>query len=150
MPSTEARNLTAWCKALFAVCILVAAQRQTGPARESGKIPNRGSYLERAFNSLDIEHDSSLRTVLQRLLVDVVIEAHLSTTLRKISQGQQCSLRFYPEGALLRPTGVPVAAGRSGDRLENVLGMWADLGILDRQGVSFSLTESGRRLVAEL
>ena len=148
VPSTDARNLTAWCKALLAVCILVAARRQTGPARESSKLPNRGSYLERAFSLLDVEHGSSLRTVLRKLLVEVVIEPHLSTTLRKISQGQQCSLRFYPEGALLRPTGIRVAPGRSGDRLENVLGMWADLGMLDRQGASFSLTERGRRMAA--
>ena len=49
-----------------------------------------------------------------------------------MSQGQKCSLRFYPEGALLRPTSTPVAAGFSGDRLGNVLGIWADLGMLER------------------
>ena len=148
VPATDARNLTSWCKALLAVCMLVATRRQTGPARESGKLPNRGSYLERAFNLLDVDPGSSLRTVLRSLLVEVVIEPHLSTTLRKISQGQQCSLRFYPEGALLRPTGIRVVPGRSGDRLENVLGMWADLGMLDRQGASFSLAERGRRMAA--
>lgn len=74
----------------------------------------------------------------------------MSTTLRKMSQGQRCSLRFYPEGALLRPTGTPVAAGRSGDRLGNVLGMWADLGILDRQPGGYALSERGRRLASGL
>ena len=99
---------------------------------------------------LDAERGSSLKTALRRLLIEVVIEAHLSTTLRKISQGQQCSLRFFPDGALLRPTGTPVIAGRSGDRLGNLLGMWADLGVLDRRDGTFSLTERGRRIAAEL
>ena len=80
----------------------------------------------------------------------MVIEAHLSTTLRKMSQGQKCSLRFYPEGALLRPTGRGTSAGQSGDRLGNVLGMWADLGVLERQDGGFRLTEHGCALAAEL
>jgi hypothetical protein len=40
-----------------------------------------------------------------------------------MGSGQQCSLRFYPEGDLLKPTGTEVWAGYSGDRLWNVLGM---------------------------
>ena len=150
VPISEARGLPAWCKALLGVGILVASRRQTEAARAGGQISHRKSYLERAFAVLDAQRGSSLGTTLRRLLVEVVIEAHLSTTLRKMSQGQQCSLRFFPEGALLRPTGVPVSAGRSGDRLGNVLGMWADLGVLDRQDGGFSLTERGRRIAAEL
>jgi len=146
----DAQGLTASCKALLAVCVFAATRRQTEAPRAKGKIPRRESYLERAFTLLDVERGSSLRVVLRRLLVDVVIEAHLSTTLRKISQRQPCSLRFYPEGKLLRPTGIPVAPGHSEDRLKNVLGMWADLGILDRQVGGFSLTERGRRVAAEL
>ena len=150
LPVSEARNLPAWCKALFGVAVLGASRRQTQVARAASQIPHRESYLERAFAVLDTELKSTLETVVQRLLIEVVIEAHLSTTLRKMSQGQQCSLRFFPEGALLRPTGVPVIAGRSGDRLGNVLGMWADLGALDRQGGAFTMTERGRRMAAEM
>ena len=150
VPITEARGLPAWCKALLGVGILVASRRQTEAARAAGKIPHRKSHLERAFAVLDTERGSSLRTTLRRLLVEVVIEAHLSTTLRKMSQGQQCSLRFFPEGTLLRPTGTRVSAGRSGDRLGNVLGMWADLGVLDRHDGCFSLAERGRRIAAEM
>ena len=150
VPITEARGLPAWCKALLGVGILVASRRQTDAVRAGGQIPQRGSSLERAFAVLDAERGTSLRATLRRLLVDVVVEAHLTTTLRKMSQGQQCSLRFFPEGALLRPTGTPVSAGRSGDRLGNVLGMWADLGALDRQHGGFSLTKRGRRIATEL
>ena len=150
LPVSETRDLPAWCKALFGVAVLGASRRQTQVARAASQIPHRENYLERAFAVLDAELGNTLRTVVQRLLIEVVIEAHLSTTLRKMSQGQQCSLRFFPEGALLRPTGVPVIAGRSGDRLGNVLGMWADLGVLERQGGAFILTERGRWMAAEL
>jgi len=150
VPIAGARGMPAWCKAIFAVAVLSTCKRQTEPARAGGRIPDRRSYLERAFAVLEAERGSRLSTVLRRLLVEVAVEPHLSTTLRKMSQGQKCSLRFYPEGALLRPTGTPVAAGRSGDRLGNVLGMWADLGILDRQPGGYGLSERGRRLASEL
>ena len=150
VPITQARDLPAWCKAIFAVGILTASKCQTEDSRASGQIRDRGSYLERAFAVLDAERRSSLATGLRRLLVEVAIEPHISTTLRKMSQGQQCSLRFFPDGTLLRPTGTPVSAGHSGDRLRNVLGMWADLGVLSRKEDGFSLTERGSRLAAGL
>ena len=95
--------------------------------------------------------ESTVSETLVALLQQAVAEPHLSTTLRKMSQGQKCSLRFYPEGELLRPTGVRVRAGYSGDRLGNVLGMWADLGALEREaGSRYALTERGRELLREL
>jgi hypothetical protein len=150
VPTSGVRRLPAWGKAISAVAVLAACRRQTGHARAAGLMPNRRSYLERAFAVMDAESGSRLSVVLRRLLVEVVVEPHLSTTLRKMSQGQKCSLRFYPEGALLRPTGTPVAAGRSGDRLGNVLGMWADLGILARRPGGYGLSDRGRRLASEL
>ena len=150
VPSTAARGLSSWCKVIFAVGVQVVTKRQTKRLRVSGQIPDRRNYLERAFTVLETERKSPLTIALRRLLVEVVIEAHLSTTLRKMSQGQKCSLRFYPDGALLRPTGIPVSAGQSGDRLGNVLGMWADLGVLERRDGGFGLTEQGRKLSAEL
>ena len=150
VPIADARGLQAWCKAVFAVSVLAASKQQAESARASGPIPDRKNYLERAFHVLDAEHNSSLRVALRRLLIEVVIQPHLSTTLRKMSQGQKCSLRFYPDGALLRPTGTPVFAGHSGDRLGNVLGMWADLGVLDRRQGGYGLTVRGRQLAATL
>ena len=150
VPIADARGLQAWCKAVFAVSVLAASRQQTEAARATGLIPDRKNYLERAFHVLDVEHNSSLRAALRRLLIEVVIQPHLSTTLRKMSQGQKCSLRFFPDGALLRPTGTPVFAGHSGDRLGNVLGMWADLGVLDRRQGGYCLTDRGRHLTATL
>ncbi len=150
VPIAGARGMPAWCKAIFAVAVLGTCKRQTEPSRTAGRFRDRRSYLERAFAVLEAERGSRLSAVLRRLLIEVAVEPHLSTTLRKMSQGQKCSLRFYPEGALLRPTGTPVAAGRSGDRLGNVLGMWADLGILDRQPGGYGLSDRGRHLASEL
>ena len=103
------------------------------------------------FEILDDAGTQSLSATIKRLLREVVVEAHISTTLRKMSQGQKCSLRFYPEGALLRPTGTPAVAGFSGDRLGNVLGIWADLGVLERvDGGRFCLSEYGRSLARRI
>ena len=151
VPIATARGLSPWCKAIFAVSLLISSKRQTEMIRAEGRVPDRRKeYLERAFTVLGDEWKSPIMTALRRLLVEVVVEAHLSTTLRKMSQGQKCSLRFYPEGTLLRPTGIPVSAGQSGDRLGNVLGMWADLGVLERRAGGFGLTERGHQLTSQL
>ena len=116
------------------------------------RVPNiqRWRSRQKAFAVLEAERGNRLFVVLRRLLNEVVIEPHLSTTFRKMSQRSDCSLRFYPEGSLLRPTGIAAGAGFSGDRLGNVLGMWADLGILDRQTGGYGLSERGRSLAMEL
>lgn len=146
-----ARSLSSRARSLYACGLLLACMKQTDALRKVGRFPARRSYLERAFGILDGAGTQSLSETTKRLLREVVVEAHLSTTLRKMSQGQKCSLRFYPEGALLRPTGTPVAAGFSGDRLGNVLGIWADLGVLDRvDGARFSLSDYGRSLARRI
>ena len=140
-----ARALTPCPRALYALPLLLATRRQTKVLREDAKLPNRNHYLERAFSVLADNAHSHLREALGALLVQAVIEPHLNTTLRKMGQGQKCSLRFYPEGELLRPTGTPVNAGFSGDRLGNVLRMLADIGHCERaSGDRFSLTRRGR------
>ena len=60
----------------------------------------------------------------------------------------KCSLRFFREGERLISTGIGVNAGYGGDRLGNVLGIWADLGALARVPGGFSVTEMGRTLSA--
>jgi hypothetical protein len=149
--SATARSLTSRARALYACALLLAAKKQTEALRAAGGIPSRRSYLERTFSVLEDAGPRSLAVAVKRILREVVVEAHLTTTLRKMSQGQKCSLRFYPEGALLRPTGTPVAAGFSGDRLGNVLGIWADIGVLDRaDGGKFALSDYGRGLAGRL
>lgn len=150
VPVSDARGLSSWCKAVFSIVTLVATKKQTNELWESSLIPDRRDYLERAFTVLESSRKESLGHLLRKLLSEVVIEAHLSTTFRKMSQGQQCSLRFFPDGALLRSTGITASAGQSGTRLGSVLGMWSDLGVLRRDGSGFVVTELGRNFVAEL
>ncbi len=146
-----ARSLSRPAQVLYAVALLLACREQTVALRRDSRVPDRRTYLERAFAVLAPTQQETLSELLVRLLREVVVEAHLSTTLRKMAQGQKCSLRFYPDGRSLRATGTDVAAGHSGDRLGNVLGMWADLGALARQaGDQYVPTEFGRRLMSEL
>jgi len=148
--ASVARALTSRARTLYATGLLVACRRQTAALRQDETLPTRDSYLERVFAILDDAEHQSLSGAMVRVLREVVVEAHLSTTLRKMGQGQKCSLRFYPEGALLRPTGTQVVAGFSGDRLGNLLGIWADLGVLAREAAGrFSLADYGRGLTAK-
>src|SRR5262249_19308172 len=127
-----ARDLSPADRALYALSLLVACARQAGAHRPRWPMTRADHYLDQAFKTLRGCHDRQVSECVIELLTCAVVEPHLTTTLRKMSQGQKCSLRCYPEGELLRPTGVAVRAGYSGDRLGNVLGMWADLGCLNR------------------
>jgi hypothetical protein len=146
-------ELTAGPRALYALALLLSCARRSDSLRRSGRIPDRGDrdHVERALMVLRDRADDLISEILVTLLRRAVVAPHLATTLRKMGQGQQCSLRFFPEGEILRPVGTAVRAGYSGDRLGNVLGMWADTGMLRRSaGGRYELTDRGRRLLAEL
>lgn len=145
------RDLSPSSRALYALALLLSCARRTTDFRSDPGVPRRGDhdYLQRTFHILESARNRPVSDVLGLLLKQVVVEPHISTTLRKIAQGQKCSLRFYTDGDLLRPTGTPVRSGYSGDRLGNLLGMWADIGHLDRQADGrFCLTSMGRDLLA--
>ncbi len=148
--SAQAGALRPSAKALYAILLIDVCRMHTRDIRAAGKIPNRKSYMERAFRLFDASQGRRLIDFLHELIIQVTIEPHLRTTLRKMGAGQQCSLRFYPEGDLLRPTGVPVRAGYSGDRLGNVLNMLADLGHLVRENGGFRLSSRGEEFVKAL
>jgi hypothetical protein len=119
-------------QALYGLAVLLSAYRSSERLRRLGKIENRRHSMELAFDLIDQNRANTLEHVLQVLSLRLAITQHLATTLRKMGQGQQCSLRFYSEGNVLHPTGVVTRAGFSGTRLENVLGMLADTGLCDR------------------
>jgi hypothetical protein len=145
------RNLTPGIRALYALVLLIACQRQTEFLRNTKQITNRShEYMEHAFNVLERNQGGTIREVLRQLLIETVIEPHLRTTYRKMGQAQKCSLRFFPDGDLLRPTGKTVRAGYSGDRLSNVLGMLADLGIVAQSGDKYSFTERSEMILTKL
>jgi hypothetical protein len=100
--------------------------------------------MERAFDLIEENKSRPLTHALREFALHLAVEPHLGTTLRKMGQGQTCSLRFFPEGEVLHATGVSVTPGFSNTRLDNVLGMLADVGLCDRlQGGRFSLTKAG-------
>jgi hypothetical protein len=151
MATRAVRDLNAGPRALYALAILVSCDRQTMQLRVKGLLPDRNHYLEHAFAILRKYKDHALHDVLNVLLLKTVIEPHLNTSLRKLGQGQKCSLRFFPEGDLLRPTGTEVIAGYSGDRLGNVIGILADIGFSVRESTRrFTATELGCALLAAM
>lgn len=121
---------------LFTICLLMSCFKQTQQLRALQQIPNRSdeasAYMERAFNIISNSQDKTVVELLDLLLKEVSIEAHLKTTWQKMGQQQKCSLRFYPDGQVFRPTGKLTKAGYSGSRLGNVLGILGDIGICDR------------------
>jgi hypothetical protein len=143
-----ARNLASAPQAIYALVLLIACHAQTERLRAEGIITDRKKYMERAFFLLNMQ-DQSVLDVLRELLIGVVIEPHLKTSLRKLGQGQKCSLRFFPEGNILRPTGTKVLAGYSGDRLGNLMGFFADAGYLGRyENTRFLLSADGKNLLS--
>jgi hypothetical protein len=88
-------------------------------------------YMRIAFNMLQKNNNNPVYQVLVEIIKFCVVEPHLKTTLRKMGQGQQCSLRFFPEGQRLIPTGIDTYAGWSGSRLDNTIRMMADIGFCE-------------------
>jgi hypothetical protein len=145
------RDLAPDNRALYALALLISCAKRTTGLRNDQRPSPRGDqdYLERTFGILKSDSSRTVGETLTVLLKQAVIEPHLSATLRKMGQGQKCSLRFYTEGDLLRPTGTLVRAGYSGDRLGNLLRMWADLGHLEWQSDGrYRLTKLGQGLLA--
>jgi len=141
-------RLAARDRALYAITLLTATwQRARGLFAMEG-FPRSGSGAELAFPILAAATDQALRDVLIALLDRGVVESHLNTTLRKMGNGLKCSLRFFPDGRVLRPTGMQVRAGYSNDRLGNVMGIMADLGMIDHE--SEALSVRGRVLLDRL
>lgn len=133
-------------RVLYSLALLLSTYRCSERFRASNRFPHRNHYMERAFELLGENKSSSLIEALPKLALHLAVEPHLRTTLRKMGQGQKCSLRFFPEGEVLQPTGVSVRPGFSGSRLGNVLGILADVGLFSRlDGGLFTLTTEGRR-----
>ena len=136
--------------AFYGLALLLSSYRYTEGLRAAGRLKNRRHYMEQAFSLIDENMPNPLDHALRELALHLAVEPHLGTTLRKMGQGQKCSLRFFPEGDVLQPTGVSVTPGFSGSRLDNVLGMLSDVGLLNRlDGGRFDLTNTGRRRLLE-
>lgn len=117
-------------QALHAISVLEVCRRQS--SKLLGSISNvKNDYMRKAFQILDELHTSKVYESIVKVTNFCVVEPHLKTTLRKMGQGQQCSLRFFPEGKKLVPTGIDTNAGVSGSRLNNTIRMMSDIGICE-------------------
>lgn len=129
---SSAKSMQPASQALYSLAIIMACEKQSSYLIKNGYMANRKHYMEKVFSLIDDFSEKPVRDLLPHLLVQCVVEPHLKTTLRKMGQGQQCSLRFFPEGAVLHPTGVRVSSGHSFERLSNVLWLLSDIGLCDQ------------------
>ncbi len=145
LPTNDLRRIAPSNQALAAIAILAATAKQTRNIRSAGhldRIPS--SPGERAVDIIETADAEPFSELVARLL-ELTALAHLQTTLRKMGAGQKCSLRFFPDGPLLRPTGIGMSPGHSNDRLTNVLRILADIGKLRRDEGKFALADGGAR-----
>jgi hypothetical protein len=134
-----------------ALCLLSATEQQTRRSRTAGWAIDRGPQAaESAFRAMLDGHDRPTADVAVDLLRNEVAHRHLRHTMRKMSQRQSNSLRFFPRGDLLVPTGTETAAGFSLTRLSAVLQVMADLGHLEAAQGGFRPTKSGLAWAAEM
>jgi hypothetical protein len=149
VPYASARQLDPGAAAAFAAGLLLACLKQSRPMREADLLAGGSSILEAAARIVDRYWNASFSALLRALVREGVVGPHLQNALRKMAAGGDCTLRFYPEGEQLCTTGLDVKAGRSGDRLGNVLGHLADLGLAERvSNTSFRISPRGNELLA--
>ena len=130
-------------KAFAAVALLTAAVSQTSVLRRNGYFDRQHNYLgERAVDIIETAGGKPFMELMKEL-VEITAFFHLQTTFRKMGAGQKCSLRFFTDGPLLRPTGVSIFPGRSDDRLTNVLRILTDIGELQRANGKFVPLDNG-------
>lgn len=151
-PRTDLRDLRpcAWQLGV-ALCLLAATEQQTRSARNAGWVKERsGEAAENVFQLLLSSDDRPTVDITVDLLRDEVVHRHLRHTMRKMAQGASNSLRFYPRGDLLVPTGTEKRAGMSLTRLTALLQVMADLGHLEAVQGGFRPTDRGLAWAAEV
>ena len=136
--------------ALYGLALLLSCYRCSETFRATNTLADSRHYMERAFELVTENANKPMVVAIRDLALHLAVEPHLTTTLRKMGQGQKCSLRFFPEGEVLHPTGIAANPGFSETRLGNVLGILADLGLYSRlPGGRYRLTASGRSRLLE-
>ena len=144
IPMSDLQNLPPSNQALSALAILAAVAAQTKVIRSDGYFDHDpGSIGDRALKNIESAAEEPFSKFVKEL-VELTAFVHLQNTLRKMGAGQKCSLRFFPNGAFMRSTGIGVSPGQSGDRLTNVLRILTDIGEFRRDGGKFALVGSGQ------
>jgi len=146
------QNLSVSNRALYAILIIVTVYNQVTRIQEKGKVKlHDEEHLNHTFSIIKDYWNCSIYDCIGEIIKEVVVEPHLNTSWRKIGQGQKCSVRFYPDGNLLRPTGKRVNAWFSQDRLANVIQMLSDVGLCSKNNQGkFLISEAGKVFLNEL
>ena len=118
---------------LGAFALLSALEKQTRNFRKVDIDKAHASISDVALKLLIRAADEPYVTLLRILVETCAVLRHLKVTLRKMSNGQKCSLRFFPDGKLLRLTANQASAGFSASRLDNTLEILVDIGVLAHQ-----------------
>lgn len=116
-------------QASFALLSAIEAQTRNFRERTNGE-PKSISDL--ALNLIVDAGKRPFEELLRELTERCAVTPHLQVTLRKMSAGQKCSLRFFPDGNVLRLTANQSNAGFSGTRLYNTINVLSDIGTLTR------------------
>jgi hypothetical protein len=119
-------------KMLAAFALIAALESQTRPFRKVDNAPPASSASDLALRMMIEANEQPFEELLKALVTDCVITTHLQVTLRKMANGQKCSLRFFPDGDHLRLTDNKSGAGFSGSRLDNTLNILVDIGLMRR------------------
>jgi hypothetical protein len=130
LPFATFNQLKSAQQVLAAFALLSALEKQSRPFRNTDFNRPFLSTSDLATKLLVRVGDEPFDLLLRTLIETCVVLPHLKVTLRKMANGQKCSLRFFPDGALLRLTANQAGAGFSGSRLDNTLGILVDIGVL--------------------
>lgn len=118
-------------QALRALQIIVTQARVS---QILGRTSNKGisspSPAARTIEILENGH-GTLSDVLLAICDECVAQRHVANTMRKMGNQQDCSLRFYPDGPVLVPTGIDTAPNYSGSRLSNTMRILTDIKMLN-------------------
>jgi hypothetical protein len=126
-PTDALNNISPHAKAIASFGLVTVLANQSRVLRAAREFPDRSGVGERALAVVEGITDEPFQKSLNRL-TQIVVEAHLATTFRKMAGGQKCSLRFFPDGHRLCTTGLHAGAGQSGTRLWNIITVLADAG----------------------
>jgi hypothetical protein len=145
-----ARRLRPAASSAYSIGVMIACIAQSQPLRTRSLLRKPDAPLSEIAAFFAARSESTIADLTTVFLTEWLLPRHLYNALRKMAAGGECTLRFFPEGNSLRPTGVPVIPGQSGDRLANVVGVLADVGVFERVGNgSVRTSDLGRHLLAE-
>jgi hypothetical protein len=119
-------------KMLAAFALIASLEQQTRGFRKVEPEPETTSISDLALKMIVDADATPFADALTALVMECAITPHLQVTLRKMSNGQKCSLRFFPDGEYLRLTDNKSGAGFSGSRLDNTLNILVDIGLMRR------------------